>query len=376
MSQKEVAVIVGTRPEVLKMAPVLLALRQRSASFRSILLSTGQHREMLDQGLKVFDLRPDIELATMRHEQSLARLSARLAAAFDDTFHARRPDIILVQGDTTSAFVASLIAYYHGIPVGHVEAGLRTASKRNPFPEEINRRLVSCIADVHFAPTDSARQNLLRDGISGDAIHVTGNPIVDSLQLIASSTQVQFDDPEIAGWRRPSARLVLVTAHRRENFGRGLQEICRALRTLAQRYADVQFLFPVHMNRSVSLTVTKNLSGVSNIKLTGPLDYRLFVGLMQQCYFILTDSGGIQEEAPTFAKPVLVMRETTERPEGVSAGCAALVGIESDSIVASASALLDSSERYKQMALRRSPYGDGCAAMRIATIVAEKLGVG
>lgn len=357
------------------MAPVLLALRKRS-SFRSILLSTGQHREMLDQGLKVFDMRPDIELATMRHDQSLAKLSARLAGAFDETFHARHPDMILVQGDTTSAFVASLVAYYHGIPVGHVEAGLRTASKRNPFPEEINRRLVSCIADVHFAPTDSARQNLLRDGVAADTIHVTGNPIVDSLQFIASSSHVQFDDPEIAAWRRPSARLVLVTAHRRENFGRGLQEICRALRTLAQRYADVQFLFPVHMNRSVSLTVNRNLSGVANIKLTGPLDYRLFVGLMQQCHFVLTDSGGIQEEAPTFAKPVLVMRETTERPEGVAAGCAALVGVESDSIVANASALLDSPTRYKEMALWRSPYGDGCAAMRIASIVAEKLGVG
>ena len=356
--------IFGTRPEAIKMAPVVRQL-ERTEGILSRVCVTAQHREMLDQALEIFGIRPDIDLSLMRPNQSLAALTAAVFTHLDSVLEAEAPDWILVQGDTTTVMASALAAYYRKIRVGHVEAGFRTRDKWQPFPEEINRRVAGVLADLHFAPTERARQNLLREGIPDDIITVTGNPVIDALHLIAARPEPPdiaslLDSLEIGRGKR----LILVTAHRRENFGAPLESICRALAEIASR-GDVEIVYPVHLNPNVRETVYRLLGDTPHITLLPPLDYLPLVHLMKRASLVLTDSGGIQEEAPAFGIPVLVLREVTERPEGVEAGTARLVGANREKIVADASRLLDDEDAYRQMAHAVNPYGDGHAAERI-----------
>ena len=356
--------IFGTRPEAIKMAPVVRQLA-RTEGIRSRVCVTAQHREMLDQALSIFDIRPDIDLNLMRANQSLAELTAAVFTRLDPVLQEESPDWILVQGDTTTVMAAALAAYYRKIRVGHVEAGLRTRDKWQPFPEEINRRIAGVVADLHFAPTEHARQNLLREGIPENHIAVTGNPVIDALHLIAARPE----PAEIANLLESlhigrGRRLILVTAHRRENFGAPLDSICGAIQSLASR-GDVEIVYPVHLNPNVQKPVYRLLRETPHVTLLPPLDYLPLVHLMKHASLVLTDSGGIQEEAPAFGIPVLVLREVTERPEGVEAGTARLVGTNREKILAEASRLLDDDAAYRQMAHAVNPYGDGHAAERI-----------
>lgn len=369
-----VAVVVGTRPEAIKMAPIVLELRRRG-SLSPRLVSTGQHDEMLGHGLRVFGLAPDDELAVMRPDQTLAGVSARLLSAIDRTFADIMPSMVLVQGDTATTFFAALVGFYLRLPVGHVEAGLRTGDRRNPFPEEIYRRMATSVADVHFAATESARMNLLAEGVAAESVYVTGNPVIDALRYVASREEPHvLREGGLDAWLDPARRLVLVTAHRRESFGEGLDAICRSVRTLATRFGDsVQVVFPVHLNPSVRRHVHAHLSDVSNVRLLPPVEYQVFVALLRRCYMVMTDSGGIQEEAPAFGKPTLVMRETTERTEAIDAGCARLVGVTEPRITAEAVRLLENRTAYEAMAVVQSPFGDGQAAERIVDVVERLL---
>lgn len=370
----EIVVVIGTRPEAIKMAPVVLELRRRE-SFRVHLVSTGQHDEMLLHGLGVFGLSPDHELAVMERDQTLTALSARLLRAIERAFSQIAPSMILVQGDTATTFFAALVGFYLRIPVGHVEAGLRTQDKRNPFPEETYRRMVASVADVHFAATDRARANLLSEGVSPTDVHVTGNTVIDALRYVASrKTQEFVRDSQLESWLDASRRLILVTAHRRESFGEGLEAICRAVHRVATRFSNsVQVVFPVHLNPAVRHRVHAHLASVPNVRLLPPLEYEVFVDLLRRCDMVMTDSGGIQEEAPAFGKPTLVMRETTERTEAIDAGCARLVGVSESRIAAEAIHLLEDAAAYQSMAVARSPFGDGRAAERIVDIVGRLL---
>ena len=365
--------IVGTRPEAIKMAPVIRELERHPESIRSVVCSTGQHREMLDQALGMFQIVPDRDLHLMTHNQGLAELTARLFSAIDGVLVDVRPSCVLAQGDTTSVFVAAVAAFYRGIPFGHVEAGLRTGDKRSPFPEEINRRLADAVGDLFFTPTERGRQMLLREGVSDHDIYVSGNTVVDALLDIAGRDYDWAGGP-LAGV--PSDKqLVLITAHRRENFGEPFRELCGAIRDLAYSFErdGVHFVYPVHLNPNVRAPVGEILANIPNVSLIEPVDYLSLVQLMKRSTLILTDSGGIQEEAPTFGVPVLVLRDTTERPEGVEAGVARLVGTGHGSIVTEASRLLsDPAERVK-MAARANPYGDGKAAERIVTALLERV---
>jgi len=358
--------IFGTRPEVIKLAPVVDALRQ-SASLQPRICLTGQHREMLSQMLTLFELHPDHDLAVMQPNQDLFGLTARLLQGLHAVLLAEHPDAILVQGDTTTAFVAALAGYYLRIPTGHVEAGLRSGDASHPFPEEINRRLTSHVASWHFAPTQRARENLLREGILAERIVVTGNTIVDAIHEIL--VRLERHPADLRAFLPPDLmqgrRLILVTGHRRESLGEGLRNICAALRTIAERNDDVVILFPVHLNPHVQATVKHILGNHRRILLTEPLDYVQFIGLMRRAYFIITDSGGIQEEAPSLGIPVLVVRETTERPEGVEAGGSRLVGTRSERIIAEAERLLYDASAYRRMVTATNPYGDGHAAEAI-----------
>lgn len=353
--------VFGTRPEAVKMAPVVRQLAQ-TPGVESLVCVTAQHREMLDQVLRLFDIRPDVDLNLMRPGQTLAGLSAAVFTHLDPVLADLRPDWVLVQGDTTTVMTTALAAYYRRIRVGHVEAGLRTFDKWQPFPEEINRRVAGVTADLHFAPTERARQNLLREGIDDKLIHVTGNPVIDALHWAAE----QPVPPLVVDLQAKAAgrRLILVTAHRRENFGAPLENICAALRRIASR-GDVEIVYPVHLNPNVQEPVYRLLEGVPHITLLPPLDYLPLVHLMRTADLVLTDSGGIQEEAPGFGKPVLVLREVTERPEGVEAGTLRLVGTDPDRIVAAAASLLDDAAAYALMAQAVNPFGDGHAAERI-----------
>ena len=370
--------IFGTRPEAVKMAPVVHALAQKPA-LTSLVCVTAQHRQMLDQVLGLFNIHPDVDLNLMQPDQSLANLTAEIFTHLDPVLVRLKPDWILVQGDTTTVMASSLAAYYHHIKVGHVEAGLRTSDKWQPFPEEINRRLASVVADLHFAPTDWARQNLLRENIPSEQILVTGNPVIDALQAVVKLPPTpdvleifkRLDIPHQSnGTLNPSTsvpRLILVTAHRRENFGKPLEDICLALKQLAEFYAaGIRIVYPVHLNPNVQAPVHRLLDDVPNIFLLNPLDYLPMVHLMKHATLVLTDSGGLQEEAPALGKPVLVMRQVTERPEGVSAGTVRLVGTDTDQIVSQARKLLDDPLAYASMAQAINPYGDGKAAGRIA----------
>lgn len=368
----KVALIVGTRPEAIKLAPVALRMRQMPGTFCPLLIATAQHREMLSQVLEIFDLRPDYDLDVMRPDQSLFEVTAKVLTRLQPILEAERPDLVIVQGDTTSTFAGALAAFYLKISVAHVEAGLRTYDKHQPFPEEINRRLVSVLADWHFAPTEWARRNLLREGVPSERIFVTGNTVVDALQMILGRPMPPM--PAFVTQLAPEQRLLLVTAHRRENWGQPLRHICYALRTLAQRFPEVVIAFSVHLNPNVQNIVHQELRDTSRIHLLEPVAYPTFVHLMARSYLILTDSGGIQEEAPSLGKPVLVLREVTERPEGVEAGVLKVVGTDPDRIVAEVARLLTDEAAYREMAQRRNPYGDGHAAERIVEILRRNLG--
>lgn len=377
----KVSVIFGTRPEAIKLAPVVLAMR-RDAAFEPRVCTTGQHRQMLDQVLEVFEIEPDVDLKLMVPNQSLAGTTARGIEAVDRYLAEDKPDLVLIQGDTTTTLCAALAAFYRNIPIGHVEAGLRTGNLRAPWPEEANRVLVSRLTALHFAPTEVSRQNLLKENVADEAIVVTGNTGIDALFLALK--KVSTVPPVVAGLpanlqpgstRSPGApRLVLITGHRRENFGEGFENICRSIAELATRFPDTHFVYPVHLNPNVREPVTRWLRAGSsgdallpNVHLLEPLPYLPFVGMLERATVILTDSGGIQEEAPSLGKPVLVMRETTERPEGVDAGTVRLVGTDPKKIVSEVSRLLTDSKARDEMARAHNPYGDGHATERILT---------
>ena len=367
IQRKKILCVVGTRPEAIKMAPVILALREAAwAEVR--VLATAQHRQMLDQVLEVFDIVPDIDMDMMRPNQTLPELTARLLGELDGVLSLESPDVLLVQGDTTTVMTAAMAAFYRRIPVGHVEAGLRTGDMQNPFPEEMNRLIAGRLSRWHFAPTESSRQNLLREGFDPASVHVTGNTVIDALVDV-----VARELPPLVGVEDNDERMVLVTAHRRENFGAPFREICRAIRTIADRHSDVRILYPVHPNPNVAGVAREMLSGHPRITLCEPLDYVPFVAAMKRAHLILTDSGGVQEEAPALGKPVLVMRRETERPEAVDEGVVKLVGPDYDAIVAEAGLLLDDENAYRAMAKGVSPYGDGKAAARIVAILNRDL---
>lgn len=368
---RTVLAVFGTRPEAIKMAPVVRALRQ-VPGLQTQVCVTGQHRQMLDQVLDIFGIVPDHDLAVMRPGQTLTGITTAVLSGLKPVLEAVRPALTLVHGDTTTTLAAALASYYAQIAVGHVEAGLRTGDKYAPFPEEINRRLTGHLADLHFAPTAQARANLLAEGIDASRIHVTGNTVIDA--LFAARKQIAEDPGLVSGlevqwpFLTSGRRLVLVTGHRRENFGGGIEGICRALLQLAAR-GDVEIVYPVHPNPNVQQPVSQALSGQPRIHLISPQDYLPFVALMDRAHLILTDSGGIQEEAPSLGKPVLVLRETTERPEAVAAGTVRLVGTDTAVIVAEATALLDNPTHLASFAAATNPYGDGLAAARIRDVV-------
>ena len=359
----KILTVIGTRAEATKMAPVIRLLR-RTPSLEARLCITAQHREMLDEVLDLFDIRPDYDLNLMREDQSLPELSAALFSALDGVLDEFRPEWILVQGDTTTVAIASLLAYYRKVKVGHVEAGLRTGNKWSPFPEEINRRVASVIADLHFAPTESARRNLLREGIDSETIVVTGNPQIDALQHMAAQPEPTEALELIRSLQLADRRLILVTAHRRESFGEPLRNICRALLRIAER-SDVQIVYPVHLNPNVRETVQAFLRDVPRVTLLPPLGYLTLVHTMKRARLILTDSGGIQEEAAALGIPALVMRSVTERPEGVEVGALRLVGTDEERIVSETTRLLEGDAAHAEMARAGNPFGDGHASERI-----------
>lgn len=364
--------IFGTRPEAIKMAPVVRALESDSR-FRSIVCVTAQHRHMLDQVLEIFGVTPDYDLNLMTAGQDLTDITVGVLSGLREIVGATRPDLILVHGDTTTTLAATLAGYYAKIPVAHVEAGLRTGNKYSPWPEEINRKVTSAIGTLHFAPTEQARLNLLREGVPAADIFVTGNTVVDALlgvvRRIETSPELSQSlsaDVPVCGDRRT----ILITGHRRENFGAGFERICTAIAMLARR-SDVEIIYPVHLNPNVREPVERLLGGLPNVRLLPPLDYLPFVNLLRRSYLILTDSGGVQEEAPSLGKPVLVMRDTTERPEAVDAGTVRLVGTDVDRIVGEATRLLDDDKAYLAMSVAHNPYGDGHAARRIIAALAS-----
>jgi UDP-N-acetylglucosamine 2-epimerase len=375
---KKVLVLAGTRPEAIKMVPVVRALRAISDMFDVRLCASGQHKEMLEQAFADFDLKPDVDLGVMEPAQTLASLSARLFTAVDALLEREKPDAILVQGDTTTAEVASLCAFYRRIPLGHVEAGLRSHDMEAPFPEEMNRRVISMVGTWHFAPTELAKKNLLDEKVPAASIFVTGNTVIDALLEMRERIRksVPALPPKIEAVLAAKRTIVLITGHRRESFGQGFENICEALRQLAERHTDVSFIYPVHLNPAVGEIVRARLGGIGNIVLEAPLSYKPFVRLMDASKLLLTDSGGLQEEGPSLGKPVLIMRKTTERPEGVTAGVNKLVGTDVESIFGNVDQLLTDSAAYAQMASTKNPYGDGTAGQQIAEILLSTLVAG
>jgi len=364
--------VFGTRPEAIKMAPVINELKKHPDRFRCLVCVTAQHRQMLDQVLDLFRIRPDYDLDIMKPGQDLFDITCNVLQGLKSVIGEVRPQMVLVHGDTTTTMAASLASFYCGARVGHVEAGLRTHNKHAPFPEEMNRRVTGAVADLHFAPTGAARENLLREGVADESITVTGNTVIDALLDVAglvgrdSALRQQFAAD--FGFLHPARKLILVTGHRRENFGAGFENICQALADIARAHPDTDILYPVHLNPNVQEPVRRLLgSGAhANVHLIEPVDYLPFVYLMTRSYLIITDSGGVQEEAPSLGKPVLVMRETTERPEAVAAGTVRLVGTDRQKIVDEASLLLGNPTAYEKMSMAHNPYGDGMAAQRIA----------
>jgi UDP-N-acetylglucosamine 2-epimerase (non-hydrolysing) len=374
LKQSKVVTIFGTRPEVIKLAPVIMELKSRPDRFVVRVCATAQHRQMLDQALSVFNISVDEDLDIMTPGQTLAEVTARAVERLDRVMDGERPDVVLVQGDTTTAFTGALTAYYHQIKVGHVEAGLRTGNKYAPFPEELNRRLIGQLADFHFAPTVRAKEALLREGFPDRHVYVTGNTVIDALLWVRGHVRQRVPTlPEgLADWLK-GYQMVLVTGHRRESFGEGFENICRAIRQVADNFPDVAFVYPVHLNPNVREPVNRILGGHERIYLIDPLPYEPFVWLMDQATVVLTDSGGIQEEAPSLDKPVLVMREVTERPEGIEAGVARLVGVNQASIANGLIEILSNADMRKAMTAVQNPYGDGKASQRIADILETEL---
>lgn len=371
----KVMVVFGTRPEAIKMAPLVKGLQAKAGEIETVVCVTAQHREMLDQVLKLFDIVPEHDLNIMKPGQDLFDITSNILLGLKGVLQQEKPDLVLVHGDTTTTLATSLAAYYARVPVGHVEAGLRTGNKHSPFPEEMNRKLTGSIADIHFAPTAASRDNLLREGIAADAIHVTGNTVIDALlavvEKLRNDTALKAELAQRFAFLNPQRRLILVTGHRRENFGEGFQNICEALADIAAEHADVEILYPVHLNPNVRQPVKDILAarGLANVHLIEPVDYLPFLYLMDRSYIIVTDSGGIQEEAPSLGKPVLVMRDTTERPEAVQAGTVKLVGTSREKIVSEARRLLVDADAYAAMSRAHNPYGDGQAVQRIVQAV-------
>jgi UDP-N-acetylglucosamine 2-epimerase (non-hydrolysing) len=363
-----VSIVIGTRPEAIKLAPVIRELNARPGVIVNV-VATAQHRELLDQALEIFSIQPAVDLSAMQTAQNLAALTARMLVTLEGEFTANRPDVVVVQGDTTTVLTASLAAFYARVPVAHVEAGLRSGDLDQPFPEEMNRRAATLLARWHFAPTARARENLLKEGIDAARVVVTGNTVVDALHSIVESER--FRSVMLPVVVDPSRRLILVTLHRRESWGQPLVGMCQAVRELCGKYADLQVVFPVHLNPAVRATVEEVLGGVERVHLLRPLEYVTFLKVMQASFFVMTDSGGVQEEAPVFGRPVLVLRERSERPEAIEAGVARKVGTNPAAIVAEASRLLDDAEAYSAMARASSPFGDGRAAARIADVLTQ-----
>lgn len=388
--KRKILLAFGTRPEAIKMAPLVKEFRRRPDKFETVICITGQHRQMLDQVLRLFDIRPDYDLDIMRQGQDLYDVTARILTGMRGVLEEVRPNVVLVHGDTTSSTAAALAAFYRQIPVGHVEAGLRTHDIYSPWPEEMNRQLTGRIATYHFAPTPLSRQNLLAENVRPERITVTGNTVIDALYMVKDKikgdkaldaeledilSQAGYDVARLVGGRR----LVLITGHRRENFGEGFLSICRAIRTLAERHPAVDFVYPMHLNPNVRKPIHEvfgeNLSNLGNMFFIEPLEYLSFVYLMEKSTIVLTDSGGIQEEAPGLGKPVLVMRDTTERPEALDAGTVRLVGTDYGKIVTEVSALLNEPARYEAMSHAVNPYGDGLACCRIVDFLEKEVQV-
>lgn len=384
--KKKIMAVFGTRPEAIKMAPLVKALQARTDDFETVVTVTGQHRQMLDQVLKIFSIVPDYDLAIMKPGQDLTDVTSRVLTGMRDIFNTCKPDIVLVHGDTTTSTAAALATFYQRIPVGHIEAGLRTHDIYSPWPEELNRQITSRIAAFNFAPTPLSRSNLLEEGVKDSTITVTGNTVIDALEAVVSrikgdsglSTALKqellssgYDVSRLEGGKR----LVLITGHRRENFGQGFIQMCKAIKSLTERYPEVDFVYPMHLNPNVREPIHEvfgqEQSKLRNIFFIEPLEYLSFVMLMEKAYIVLTDSGGIQEEAPGLGKPVLVMRDTTERPEALEAGTVKLVGTDYDKIVNEVSELLDNREAYSKMSQAVNPYGDGHACERITTVLAQ-----
>ena len=368
MERLKVMTIFGTRPEAIKMAPVVLELQKHPEQIQSLVAVTAQHREMLDQVLHLFRINPDYDLDIMSPSQTLFDITSRALNGLNEVLAEARPDLVLVHGDTTTTFVGALAAFYHQIPVGHVEAGLRTGNKYSPYPEEMNRKLAGALTDLHFAPTATARQNLLRENIDPESIFVTGNTVIDAL-LATVKPDFRFADELLTSLDFTGQRVILVTTHRRENLGEPMRHVYQALKRIVTEFPDVEVVFPVHRNPKVREVVESVLGHLPRVHLTDPLDYEPFVNLMARSTLILTDSGGIQEEAPSLGKPVLVLRDTTERPEAIEAGTVRLIGTTEETVYQEAKILLTDSARYRAMSEAANPYGDGRAAQRIVRTI-------
>jgi len=371
----KVIIVFGTRPEAIKLAPIIKEFEKHPDEIQLKVCVTAQHRQMLDSVLKIFDIKPDYDLNIMRDKQTLFDITNNVLTKIKEIYFKEQPDIVFVQGDTTTTFASALAAYYLQIKVAHIEAGLRTYNKYAPFPEEINRRMVSAIADLHFAPTEQSKLNLLKENVNERDIFVTGNTVIDALFMILEKIKGKHISIEgIESSELENKRLILVTGHRRESFGEGFENICNALKELAESFDDIIIIYPVHLNPNVRGPVNRILGNVRNVKLIEPIGYQSFVYLMEKAYVIITDSGGIQEEAPSLSKPVLVMREITERPEAVEAGTVKVVGTQKESIVNSTRQLLLDANEYKKMSSTINPYGDGKSAQRTYKILIERFG--
>ena len=375
MERLKVMTIFGTRPEAIKMAPVVLELQKHPDKIQSIVAVTAQHREMLDQVLHLFDIRPDYDLDIMKSSQTLFDITSRALVGLRDVLAEARPDLVLVHGDTTTTFVGALAAFYQQIPVGHVEAGLRTHNKYSPYPEEMNRKLTGVLTDLHFAPTETARQNLLQENVLPESIFVTGNTVIDAL-LSTVNPSYRFVDELLSSVSFETSRVILVTTHRRENLGEPMRQVYQALKRIVLEVPDVEIIFPVHKNPKVREVVDSVLGNLPRVHLTDPMDYEPFANLMDRATMILTDSGGIQEEAPSLGKPVLVLRDTTERPEAIDAGTVRLIGTAEETVYSEIKALLTDPDQYRAMSEAANPYGDGKASARIVQAILWWKGLG
>jgi UDP-N-acetylglucosamine 2-epimerase (non-hydrolysing) len=374
MDRKKIAVIFGTRPDTIKMAPIILELKKYPEYFDVLTIATAQHRQMLDQVLDVFKIKPDYDLDIMAPKQTLASLTAKIITGLDEVLAKENPDMVLVQGDTSTTCIGSLAAFYRQIPVGPIEAGLRTEDKANPFPEEINRRITGCITDLHFAPTQTAKNSLLKENVDPKTIFVTGNTVVDALEYSVKENY-QFTVPILNDVVKQNKKIILVTMHRRENWGKPMQGAASAIKRLAQKFPEFAFIFPVHLNPTVRDAVNPILKDMANVSLIEPLDYLDFVNIMSKSYLILTDSGGVQEEGPHFGVPILVLRYVTERPDAVDYGTVKLVGLDEEKIYNTALQLIEDPKEYAKMANAVNPYGDGFSSERTIKIIKNYFGM-